>query len=492
MPKKKRYEEKGGSNQKAKRAKAVAVASGVVVEKKEERRKRRRKKDEESRAPLLDSKAAFHWLQQWSWGKMSSIEVKKKEAYNNYFDYQRMLHNTHLNEGWMPISIHELAKLGTWGEHPGNINGELKHWLGEPTLPKAMMVTVPMVIPKGPNPSATTKEVAFPIILPHEAISHVYHHHRAWFNMLYIGAHNVEDAPLHNFWDTVEARGDPRLLEHPMCLVPRWKRTYVPLSLHGDAVPVTKVGKSGSKSMDVYSTSGLLGVGTTRALKLYMFGIFTSSEVKEGRNTMQTILPIIMWSLQAAFDGKFPTHYVDSKEVTDGNAGKDLTGGLRFVLLSLKADLDHWAKAYGLTHYNSNDPCEFCTASRKGHPLGWHNYFGKDASWRQRSFSATQWRSLYNQSELHWIFGFKYLSCHNLEVDELHVMHLGTTVYMLGAVLYTLCFHVLESSPEESMQNIWAKICDFYTNHNIDPVLQSGDWILLSSQPISQAQRERR
>lgn len=193
----------------------------------------------------------------------------------------------------------------------------------------------------------------------------------------------------------------------------------------------------------------------------------TSSEVKEGRHTMQTIWPIIMWSLQAAFDGKFPTHYVDGKEVTDGNAGKDLAGGLRFVLWSLKADLDHWAKAYGLTHYNSNDPCEFCTASRKGHPLGWHNYFGKDASWRQRSFSATQWRSLYHPSELHWIFGFKYLSCHNLEVDELHVMHLGTTMYMLGAVLYTLCFYVLESSPEENMQSIWAKICDFYTNHKI-------------------------
>ena len=280
MPKKKRYEEKGGSNQKAKRAKAVAVASGVVVEKKEERRKRRRTKDEESRALLLDSKAAFHWLQQWSWGKLSSVELQK-EAHNNHVDYQRMLWKMHLSEGWMPRSIMEFAKLGTWGEHPGNTNRELKHWLGEPTLPKATMVTVPMVIPKGPDPSATTKEVAFPILLPHEVISHVYHHHRAWFNMLYIGAHNVEDAPLHNFWDTVEARGDPRLLEHPMKSTPRWKSTYVPLSLHGDAVPVTKVGKSGSKSMDVYSTSGLLGVGTTRALKLYMSGLFTSSEDKQ-------------------------------------------------------------------------------------------------------------------------------------------------------------------------------------------------------------------
>ena len=63
----------------------------------------------------------------------------------------------------------------------------------------------------------------------------------------------------------------------------------MPLSLHGDAVPVTKIGKTGSKSMDVYGTSGLLGVGSTRALKLFTFGLFTTSEVKEDRATMTKI-----------------------------------------------------------------------------------------------------------------------------------------------------------------------------------------------------------
>ena len=135
-------------------------------------------------------------------------------------------------------------------------------------------------------------------------------------------------------------------------------------------------------------------------------------------------------------------------------AGKDLADGLRFILRSLKADLDHWAKAYGFTHYNSNDPCEFCTASRKGPWKGWHNYVGKDATWRTRSFTARQWRQLYHPHDLHFVFALPYLSCHNLEVDELHVMHLGTTMYMLGAVLYMLCFHVLDGTPEDNMHDI--------------------------------------
>lgn len=317
---------------------------------------------------------------------MSSIEVQQ-EAFNNYNDYQRMLYKIPLNDGWIPRSIQQLAQLGTWGGNPGNINRELKHWLGEPTFPKPMMVTVPMVTPKPKTGEAMTKDVQFPILLPHEIISHVYHNHPTLFSSLYIGESNGQDTPakLDEFWTTVEARQDPRLFEHPMKSRSHWKSTHVPLSLHGDAVPVTKVGKAGTKSMDVYSTSGLLGVGTTRALKLYTFGLFTSSEVKENRNTMAKIWAVLMWSLEAAFEGKFPRHDVHGKAL-HGQAGKELAGGLRFVLWSLKADLDHWAKAYGLTHYNSNDPCEFCTASRKGHWKGWHNYFGSDATWNKYIF----------------------------------------------------------------------------------------------------------
>ena len=478
MPKRKPFDEQGGCLQKAKRARELAqaevAADGALADVVVVKKRRKRNVAEGDAGALaaahcgsatLDSQAAWNWLQKWSWGKMSSIEVQQ-EAFNNYNDYQRMLYKVPLNDGWIPRSIQQLAQLGTWGGNPGNINRELKHWLGEPTFPKPMMVTVPMVTPKPKTGEAMTKDVQFPILLPHEIISHVYHNHPTLFSSLYIGESNGQETPakLDEFWTTVEARQDPRLFEHPMKSRSHWKSTHVPLSLHGDAVPVTKVGKAGTKSMDVYSTSGLLGVGTTRALKLYTFGLFTSSEVKENRNTMAKIWAVLMWSLEAAFEGKFPRHDVHG-EALHGQAGKELAGGLRFVLWSLKADLDHWAKAYGLTHYNSNDPCEFCTASRKGHWKGWHNYFGSDATWKNRYFSSVQWRQLY--SIYHFLFQLPYLSCHNLEVDELHVMHLGTTMYMLGAVLYRLCFHVLAGDPEDIMHGIWTDINEFYKEHKV-------------------------
>lgn len=51
---------------------------------------------------------------------------------------------------------------------------------------------------------------------------------------------------------------------------------------------------------------------------------------------------------------------------------------------------------------------------------------------------------------------------HNLEPDELHVMHLGTSSWMAGSILWVLCYLCLPSTPEENMKNIWKVIVDTY------------------------------
>ena len=66
---------------------------------------------------------------------------------------------------------------------------------------------------------------------------------------------------LHEFWSEVEKRGDPKLADHERTNRAMWKYTFVPMALHGDAVPVVRVGKPGVKSFDAYSISSLMAVG---------------------------------------------------------------------------------------------------------------------------------------------------------------------------------------------------------------------------------------
>ena len=40
-------------------------------------------------------------------------------------------------------------------------------------------------------------------------------------------------------------------------------------------------------------------------------------------------------------------------------------------------------------------------------------------------------------------------------------------MYMAGAILYMLCFHVLDGAPEDIMHGIWSDISEFYRKHKV-------------------------
>ena len=58
----------------------------------------------------------------------------------------------------------------------------------------------------------------------------------------FLGEHK-DPAMRRQFWSELDARGDPRLREHPMTAIKDWQDLFVPFALHGDGIPVLQVGK---------------------------------------------------------------------------------------------------------------------------------------------------------------------------------------------------------------------------------------------------------
>ena len=161
-------------------------------------------------------------------------------------------------------------------------------------------------------------------------------------------------------------RRDPRIKRHPMCAHSSWTSKCIPLSLHGDAVPCVGVGRSNTKSFDIYSMQGLLTDGWSKDVKIYLLGIF---ETSKAAGTMDAIWKVLIWSFEALASGVWPDKDHFGNRYRHGTidykrSGKPLAGGLKAVLWSLKADLDHLTKAYGLRHYGTNALCEWCPADR--------------------------------------------------------------------------------------------------------------------------------
>ena len=76
------------------------------------------------------------------------------------------------------------------------------------------------------------------------------------------------------------------------------------------------------------------------------------------------------------------------------------------------------------------------------------------------------WRALYGAA-LHPLFRFAYFSSLNIEPDELHIMHLGVSMYLLGSALWMLCYRVLPMNLVASMDRVWSMVVHYYTSMGI-------------------------
>ena len=67
-----------------------------------------------------------------------------------------------------------------------------------------------------------------------------------------------------------------------------------------------------------------------------------------------------------------------------------------------------------------------------------YNYVGPDACRKAKFLSISEWRA--SCSSLLYIFELEYITHLNIVLDELHIMHLGTSTYMLGSLLFKMVF----------------------------------------------------
>lgn len=183
-----------------------------------------------------------------------------------------------------------------------------------------------------------------------------------------------DDPPVHgtrlvisSFWTSMAP--NPLLRGHPLKARRDWARCTIPLSLHGDTVPVTGVGKRWTKAADVYSWNSLVGQGPTKLCNYYIFSIFQrliSTYFNAGTKTR--LWRVLKWSFDALMTGRFPTHDAWGKEFRGGldgaRAGTALTSETDFycgVLWIIRADLDFWSAEFLLPRHNSAaSPCPFC------------------------------------------------------------------------------------------------------------------------------------
>ncbi len=410
---------------------------------------------------------ATHLAHEWGWGLLSAPEVQKL-AHLALQDELSILQRFGLSPDASSASLRALAGLGGSGRYPGNMQRDLVRILGEPSLPKPFMAPIHMKIQKPRRGESGVQQVRFPFLLPHEYFAHLYQNQREVFTDPFLGGDSTRPS---SFWTGALARRDPRLRHHWMVTMPDWQQKALPISFHGDVVPCIAIGKAGTKSLDVWSWQSVLTcMGTSLDQKLLSCCIFNDSKCKSPEHEHDTeaeMGEVLLWSVRQLSLGEWPSHdhrgvAYDPVSAEGMLANSSLAGGYFCVLWLIKGDLDYVANYLHCRHYASNQPCDLCPCDKSRQAGWWPSNFGTTSSWMSRLYSPADWRALYPTLP-HWLFKLNNVNNLNIEPDELHIMYLGTSMYLLGSTLWLLVFRTMGGDVAANMSRLWEEVSIAYS-----------------------------
>ena len=101
-------------------------------------------------------------------------------------------------------------------------------------------------------------------IWPHEMFASLYHDYPDEWSKRILPDRSL----IPKFWTAIQ--NHPILNGHPVKRVAGWFHRCIPISVHGDGVPVTGVGKSWGKMADVFHWTSCLATGSTLDICFYI------------------------------------------------------------------------------------------------------------------------------------------------------------------------------------------------------------------------------
>jgi hypothetical protein len=356
-----------------------------------------------------------------------------------------------------------LAGLGQDGRYPNHCNHELQNKLKSclpcPSLEAEMYLR---------NPSGGAVFTApQSILLPHVWFSAVYNRYPTAFRQRICPSHSA----LLGFWRHMEDH--PQMQGHPMRDRPNWRNWNIPISFHGDGVPVTGCGKVWSKTMNIYSWNSLVGNGSTTQFNFYIYGIWKHL-ISHGAAlpTMRSFFTILSWSLKWLHRGLWPdtdwnnaplTNPIDVARAGTPLAGKP--GAFYFCTLwILRGDLEYLWQELGLPNINSNQPCCFCPANVATLPL--YEFRLAVAQWLPRIYNVVQWRATGHATNELFNIAHAGINIHTVGPDLMHCKHLGVDQYFHGSVMWLLCFMIYPGGATENVERLFSELKAAYRTYS--------------------------
>ena len=401
-----------------------------------------------ARNPQPTSKLATLLIEQWSWGQLSTPMIQKLAAAAKEDMTDKGVD--------CPWDLNAIASLGSNGVYTGNMHRDLiRQHLQDPIFRHASSLITLWI----KENFLRCRERSQTILYPHELFAAMFSQGPEVFERLMIGENR---ANLSKFWQQISET--ERFESHPASTRADYREKCIPIGLHGDGVVVTGVGRTWSKTCDVFSWTSILNTDSSKLSNYLIFLLFHRALcVSDGRNTMAVFWRHLRWSLWWLWRGLWPTEDANGIEIRSEKAGTPLAGGWYATVWLVKGDLEYFAHALKLESISGRNPCIKCRCNISDTP--WTDFHPVNASWLTKIWQAREWRVAH--PDIPCILSLPGISIDAISPDWMHTKHLGTDAYLYASVLMLLVHRISPLRRDQAMEDIWAKISAMYHRFGI-------------------------
>ena len=394
----------------------------------------------QSQNSQTNSKLADLLIERWAWGELSATAI------------QAIAHAA-VSDGATHPQLTALAQVGCQGRFPANCHRDVASAM-QTVATQNCLSSMRVHLKKLPNGIVSAEHK---LLLPHEMFSMLYHKHRDQFQMRILGG---SQSRIPEFWAGMG--NHPGYLDHPVRSRANHTEMCVPLSIHSDGVPVSGLGKTWSRSVDVWSWSSILGVGNTIATNFLIYILYWKLIVKvQGMDLYHEFIQRLTWSLYWLWLGRWPTRNWKNEPMDYDLAGEPLAGGYFGTLWVIRGDLEQMNKAFGLAHHSSSSPCSLCQANTTSTP--WTDPNVEEAAWKGTIWTNTSWK-LANQQR-HPLFQLPGVGILSYVPDIMHTLHLGAFQYTFASILKLIVSKIMPGKEDTNLEVVWVKIKNYYEAH---------------------------
>ena len=275
---------------------------------------------EQVASSLFMSQLVRYLLNDFAWGDMSCQKVRDI-AHCALKDLRYFHGNNSGASGGSSFSncnplekeLQALASIGSYGFYPNNCYRDIMKLI-EPNI------TIPQPLEMDLKFNGPIFEKTQEFLLPHETFATLWQNPATWKKVVV-----PQEAHLVEFWKLQKDGCHPQWHGHPLSFTKeeKWAK-MVPLSLHGDEVPVTGLGKTWSRKMCNWSWHSLVSMEAgVQQSQHFIWGLFDKTGVYEpgphGYRTIDKFMSLLRWSFWFLFLGIWPTEDVDGNPHLDRN-----------------------------------------------------------------------------------------------------------------------------------------------------------------------------